>query len=135
MLTRASPSHLHILTCPSTALTAIDGKRLRDERCRCARACKKYIGWCGPYVGPCINVCQRQLDALTDVPIEGVHLPKRLIQGAECCWESRLSIAAMLLQLMLQHPLQVALQVTPALRCGAARYDSCEDVMLVCLQE
>ena len=67
--------------------------------------------------------------------VEGVHIPERIVQRAERCWEGRLCIAAVLLQLVLQLPVQVALQVAPALSCGATGDDCCKDVLLICLQQ
>ena len=90
--------------------------------------------YCEPYHGLCIYVCEDKLHALKDRAIEGVHIPEGLIECSQRTWERCLNISTLMLYLVMQLPMQVALQVPASLRCGAAGDDCCQDVVLVCLQ-
>ena len=90
--------------------------------------------YCEPYHGLCIYVCEGELHALEDRAIEGVHIPEGLTECSQRHWERCLNISTLMLYLVMQLPVQVALQVPASLRCGAAGDDCCQDVVLVCLQ-
>ena len=63
-----------------------------------------------------------------------MHIPEGLVECSERSWERCLNVSTLMLYLVVQLPLQMALQVAASLRCGAAGDDCCQNVVLVCLQ-